>query len=428
MRSSSGSALQRASTSADPRLLAAEVVARVEARAAHASRLLADARPATRELVLGSLRWRLTLDHLLKPHLRQPLASLDAPLRAVLRIGLYEATRMGTPAAVAVSEAVRVAKLLAPRGSGLVNAVLRRAVAGPWPAPDDESIPLSIRYSHPPWLVDRWQATMGPEPTRAALDADQQPAPLCLLAAATRRDELEAAGCRLEEHPFVAGVLVCREGAPAAVAAVRAGRAYAMDPTAVAVARVLPEVTGATVDLAAAPGGKTLVLTSEHRGSAPFAFDRHLGRTVLMRANLAGARRPVAIGVADAGAPPLRQASCAAVILDAPCSGTGTLRRHPEIRWRLHPEDLHELAATQRGLARSAAALLAPGGYLLYATCSLEPEENGEVVSDLGLAPVGVDDALPSGLPRVALATGGTLIAPSPWGDGFTVHLLRCGS
>jgi 16S rRNA (cytosine967-C5)-methyltransferase len=411
----------------DPRRQAVAALVRVEEHGAHAARLLSDAPPATRELVLGSLRWQLTLDHLLRPLLHTPLASLDAALRAGLRVGLYEAKRMGTPAAVAVSEAVRVAKALAPRGAGLVNAVLRRAVAAPWPDRDDVQMPLDVRVSHPAWLVSRWQGLLGDGAARAAFDADQEPAPLCLLAAATRRDELESEGCRLAPHPLVPGVLVCSEGAAAAVAALRAGRAYAMDPTAVAVARLLPEVAGTVVDLAAAPGGKSIVLAVERRRTAHLALDRSLGRAVLMRRNLActpGSARVAAV-VADGGAPPLRPGSCAAVVLDAPCSGTGTLRRHPEIRWRLRVEDLACLAAAQRDLARAAAALLAPGGFLLYATCSLEPEENAEVVGNLDLSPVAVDEALPEGVPFRTLGTGGIVIAPNAWGDGFTAHLLR---
>ncbi len=428
MPSSSGNGLPPASVSADPRRHAVEVLTRVDAHGAHAARLLAEALPATREMVLGSLRWQLTLDHLLKPHLRQPLAGLDAPLRAALRVGLYEAARMGTPTAVAVSEAVRVAKALSPRGAGLVNAVLRRAVAAPWPEPDDERLPLAVRFSHPPWLLKRWRALLGHDGAREALIADQTPAPLCLLATATRRGELEAAGCRLEEHPYVSGVLVCREGAAAAVAALRSGATYAMDPTAVVVARLLPAGNDTLVDLAAAPGGKSIVLAAARGAAGHVAVDRHLGRAMLMRGNFAGARVAVPIVVADAGAAPVRPGSCAAVILDAPCSGTGTLRRHPEIRWRLRPEDLAILATTQRGLAQAAAALLAPGGFLLYATCSLEPEENMGVVGELGLAAVPVSELLPSAVPRVALASGGTVIPPSRWGDGFTVHLLRRGS
>ncbi len=401
------------------------VLARVEAHSAYAARLLGGAAPVEREMVMGALRWQLTLDHLLERHLRTPLAGLDTRVRSALRLGLYEARRMRTPAPVAVAEAVRITKSLAPRAAGLVNAVLRRAVAEPWPDARDAGVPLALRYSHPAWLVERWSALLGEEATVAALAADQEPAPLYLLTAVSAVAELAAAGCALRPHAAVAGVAAVASGVEAAIAALRAGRAYAIDPTAAAVARVLPAVTGTVADVAAAPGGKSLVLASERPGGRQVAADRSLGRALLMRANLALAGRAPAVLVADAGAPPLRAGSCGAVVLDAPCSGTGTLRRHPEIRWRLRPADIGPLASAQRRLAAAAAALLAPGGFLLYSTCSLEPEENAEVVGALALAPVPVAPRLPEGLAAVALPTGGAVIPPGPGGDGFTVHLLR---
>ncbi|HUK12203.1 MAG TPA: transcription antitermination factor NusB [Thermoanaerobaculaceae bacterium] len=419
--------MRPASASADPRRRAATILARVDAQGAHAARLLADATPFEREVVLGALRWQLTLDHLLRPHLRRPLAQLDAPLRAVLRAGLYEAQRMDTPAPVAVAEAVRVAKSVAPRASGLANAVLRRASADPWPDPADESLPLSLRFSHPQWLIDRWVARFGEGATRSALAAGQRPAPLCLLAAATRGGWAEDAGVRLEPHPFVPGVEVVAAGGETVAEGLRQGRAYAMDPAAVMVARLVPDIPGVVADLAAAPGGKSLVLALERPRGTLVSADRNLGRVVLMARTLAlaGARpRPL---VADASAPAIRQGGCAVVLLDAPCSGTGTLRRHPEIRWRLRPADLPGLAAVQRRLARAAAALVAPGGFLLYSTCSLEAEENDAVVADLGLEPVAVEPLLPAAATRTVLAGGGVTILPSEANDGHTVHLLRAG-
>jgi 16S rRNA (cytosine967-C5)-methyltransferase len=401
------------------------VLARVDAHRAHAARLLVDAAPATREIVLGALRWQLTLDHLLAPRLRQALSALDPAVRAVLRAGLYETVRMGTPVQIAVSEAVEVAKATAPRAAGLVNAVLRRAADSPWPDPADERVPLWLRFSHPEWLVERWLARLGEEPTRRLLAANQEPAPLSLLAPAGVAGELERAGCRLEPHPHVAGLVTCREGTAAAVEALHTGRAYAIDATAVVVARMLPAARIMAVDVAAAPGGKSLVLALEQRPARHLALDRHLGRVVMMRGNLAAAQRRPFLAVADGGLMPLRPGSCDAVLLDAPCSGTGTLRRHPEIRWRLRRGDLAALAATQRRLARAAADLLAPGGYLLYATCSLEPEENAEVVEGLGLVAVPLEDRIPEGVPRLRAGGGGTVLLPHQWGDGFTAHLLR---
>ena len=211
------------SRSADPRLRAVTALARVEAHGAHAARLLGDASPAEREMVLGVLRWQLTLDHLLAPHLRRPAAGLDPAVRAALRAGLYEALRMRTPVPVAVAEAVRVARRLTPPAAGLVNAVLRRAVAATWPDPADPGTPLALRYSHPDWLVERWRSLLGEDALATALAADQQPAPLSLLAAAARCEELEAAGCRLVPHAVVPGVVTVAAGAEAAVAAIRAG-------------------------------------------------------------------------------------------------------------------------------------------------------------------------------------------------------------
>jgi 16S rRNA (cytosine967-C5)-methyltransferase len=191
------------------------------------------------------------------------------------------------------------------------------------------------------------------------------------------------------------------------------------------VARLVPDTDGLIVDLTAAPGGKSLVLRRERRRARHVALDLHLGRVALMRRNLGQSRGIVA---GDGTAPPLRPASCAAVLLDAPCSGTGTLRRHPEIRWRLRLADLAGLAAVQRLLASAAAALLAPGGVLVYATCSLEPEENTDVVAGLGLKPLAVDPLLPDGVPRVEMPGGGVVIPPSAGGDGFTVNVLRRGA
>ncbi len=400
----------------------------MDARAAHAARLLADAQPLTRELVLGVLRWQLVLDTLLARHARLPLSGAEPEVRAVLRCGLFEAARLSTPVPVAVAEAVRVAKALAPRAAGFVNAVLRRAVAEAWPDAGDEATPLALRMSHPEWLVERWLALLGREAAREALASDQQPAPLTLLASVSDPEALAAAGCRLEAHPWASGVLVAREGAEAAVSAIKTGRAYAIDPTAVVVARLLPETSGLALDVAAAPGGKSLVLAGERRRCRHLACDRHLGRSLLMRDNFRLLDRAPSVVAAEGTQPPLRAGSCSAILLDAPCSGTGTLRRHPEIRWRLGPGDPAKLAALQRRLIEAGAELLAPGGWLLYSTCSLEPEENAGVVADLPLEALPLAGRLPSGVPFVELPTGGVVIPPTPLGDGFTVHLLRRAS
>lgn len=395
------------------------ILARVEAYQAHAARLLRDAAPLTRELVLTTLRWQLTLDHLLQPSLHQPLSHLEPAVRACLRMGLAEAQLLSTPPPVAVAEAVRVCKSFVPRASGLVNACLRKAVQTPLPRPEDPSLPLWLRYSHPQWLVERWQRRLPPEILEQALAAAQAPAPLCLLVPVSRIPPEVST----RPHPYVAGVEVVEAGAAAAAAAAAAGRAYAMDPTAVAVARLLPPGPR-MLEIAAAPGGKSLVLGLEHPERFRVALDLRLARVRLLAKAVRLIPRPPALLVANGCRPPLRPGSFDAVLLDAPCSGTGTLRRHPEIRWRLTQGQLEQLAQLQRGLLSSAARLVAPGGYLLYATCSLEPEENEGVVASCGLPVAPVAQRLPSDLPRVQLPSGGVLIPPGAWGDGFVVHLL----
>ena len=404
------------------------MLARVDADGAFAARLLGDAAPIVREMVLGVLRWQRTLDWLIAPVLKMSPRKVEPAVRAVLRLGLFEARRLDTPVPVAVAEAVRVAKLMAPRAAGLVNAVLRRAVATPWPDPDDDTVPLGIRFSHPDWLVARWRRLFGEKLLRQALAANQTPAPLCLLDAATDLAGLTAAGCVLEPHPWAQGVSVVRSGASLAVEELRGGRAYAMDPAAALVARLLPVAPGEpAVDLAAAPGGKTLLLCME-RGVSALAVDRHLGRVGMMRRNLARTGGRAVVLAADAALPPLAPRSCAAVLLDAPCSGSGTLRRHPEARWRLDEAALADRAVLQRELIAAAATLLRPDGRLLYSTCSVEGEENADVVAGSGLTVVPLAQLLPSAVPRVELPSGGVVIPPGADSDGFTAHLLRSGS
>ncbi|MCX7895117.1 MAG: RsmB/NOP family class I SAM-dependent RNA methyltransferase [Thermoanaerobaculum sp.] len=406
-------------SSVDARREAARVLARVDAQQAHAARLLDGAPPLTRELVMLVLRWQLTLDHVLQAVTHRPLSLVHPAVRACLRMGLAEARFLRTPPAVAVAEAVRVCKVLLPKAAGLVNASLRRAVQQPWPSPEDEGTPLWLRYSHPPWLVERWQRRLPENLLLQALASAQQPAPLCLLAGVSQLP----AGVGASPHPFVPGVLVVTEGGSQAAQACAGGKAYAMDPTAVAVARLLPRGQR-LLELAAAPGGKSLVVGLEQADSLRVALDLRVGRVRLLARAVRLLTSPPRVLVGDARRPPLRRHSFHAVLLDAPCSGTGTLRRHPEIRWRLTSRHIAELAQLQQELLASAVNLTAPGGHVLYATCSLEPEENEEVVQRLGLPVTPMTHGLPPNLPRLELSSGGVLIPPGPWGDGFVVHLL----
>lgn len=367
----------------------------------------------------------MVLDRLLAPHLRQPAMTLDPEIRAALRVGLYEALRMDTPVPVAVAKAVRVARAVVPAAAGLVNAVLRRAVAGGWF--EDDDAPLWLRHSHPQWLVERWGAWLSADQIEAVLHANQQPAPMYLLASVSPLEDLADEGCVMSPHPYVPGVLHVVHNAGAVAAWLKRGRGYAIDPHAVAVARLLPDVKGPTVDWAAAPGGKSLVLGSERPTGWRVACDRHLGRVRAMREtlHLHALAAPPRVVAADGTAPPFRPGSLAAVLLDAPCSGTGTLRRHPEIRWRLTAGEFASLQVLQRRLLAAAAAAVRPGGFVLYATCSLEPEENSEVIGSAPLDVVPIRAERVRGFPVHHLAGGGVVLLPGEWGDGFTAHLLR---
>jgi 16S rRNA (cytosine967-C5)-methyltransferase len=185
--------------------------------------------------------------------------------------------------------------------------------------------------------------------------------------------------------------------------------------------------TGArVVDLCAAPGGKSMLMARLGDWGRMVASDVALGRARLMRQTIERASG-CAVVTADATAAPFAAGTWDLVMLDAPCTGTGTLRRHPELKWRLRPESVSEMAELQRRLFRGGLDLLAPAGILLYVTCSVEPEENEGVVSDLppGCGIESLTGALPAGVPWIPTTAGGIRILPHSAGDGFTMHGIR---
>jgi 16S rRNA (cytosine967-C5)-methyltransferase len=211
------------------------------------------------------------------------------------------------------------------------------------------------------------------------------------------------------------------------MAAVTAGAFYAQDPSSQLVAHLgasLMADGARVVDLCAAPGGKSALLHRLGRPARHVAVDLHLGRARLMRRLVGDAAHLVA---ADAAEPALRPRAWDLVLLDAPCTGTGTLRRHPELRWRLQPEGIDGLSALQRTLVAGAVPLVAPGGVLLYATCSIEPEENEAHFHSLpeGFDLVDLQPLMPPATPAVTTGAGGLRILPHADGDGFTMHAVR---
>jgi 16S rRNA (cytosine967-C5)-methyltransferase len=351
-------------------------------------------RAFTRELVYGTLRLRGRLDHILACFSTRPLDRLDPDILDVLRLGAYQLTETsGVPSYAAVSESVELARHTAARGAdGFVNAVLQslRRGAGECTFPAFDSDPvahLTTWGSHPRWIVERWLAHFGAAATRRLVDIDNQRPRLyvrLLGDPAAARQRLAGLGITAEPER-VDGRALALEAADVA-RALQHSPVIVQDPAAGLVASFSAVPHHARVlDLAAAPGGKALALAAERAGSDRFvaAADISARRMARLRQNVARLSRPAPAGldalplalvVADARLPPFR---CGDVVLiDAPCTGTGTLRRHPDGRWRLQPQDLTALVSLQAELLDAAAGLVAPGGLLVYATCSLEPEEN----------------------------------------------------
>lgn len=350
----------------------------------HAAAPLADAdRRLAQELVYGVLRLRGRLDYLIDRLVSGGLRRLEPDVLDILRLGAYQLTELDrVPAYAIVSEAVEAARESSNVGAArLTNAVLRRlsregADAEAFPRGEVDPVGyLSSWGSHPAWLVERWLARW-PFPQVEALVEYNNRRPAVYLTVLGARD---GAVDTLRAHAIAA------EPAPSSPASVRVESAHVarslelveavvQDPGAAAVvdyAGLDPQI--AVLDLCAAPGGKAAALAA--RGHTVWAFDRsrsRLERLLESKRRLGLGRLHVA--VADSTRIPVSVAE--AILLDAPCSGTGTLARHPDGRWRLRLADLERLVTLQSQLLDAGARALAPGGLMIYATCSLETEEN----------------------------------------------------
>jgi 16S rRNA (cytosine967-C5)-methyltransferase len=384
------------------------------------------------DLVYGTVRSQRRLDDLLAQVLKRPVPRLDPPVRAALRLGAYQLLH-DTPPHAAVASTVDAVAARSPRAKGFVNANLRALtrLPQPWPEPADDATALS----YPDWLVTRLTAELGATDARAALAAMNEPAAVTLrpdprrVTPAALTDELRAAGAEVETGRLVPDALIVRGvGDPGRLDAVADGRATPQDQGSQAVVAVLaPEPGERIADLAAAPGGKATAI-AERVGSdgSVVALDVDAGRVRMID----GARHRIGLAhlfpvVGDGLAPPLVAASFDRVLLDAPCSGIGVLRRRPDARWRLQAEAIDELAALQRRLLTAAAPLVRPGGTLVYSVCTLTAAETVGVDEWAVEALPGFDALAPPGPPWRPHGRGALLLPQVAGTDGMFVLALR---
>ena len=357
------------------------------------------------ELAAGVLRTQSALDQRLAPLAARGWQRVDPPLREVLRLGAYQLTELDRiPRHAAVDTSVTLGRETAgAKAAGFVNAVLRkltdggrkgdgrgteREARGRGPSqsrPHSVPVPserLALAYSHPEWLVRRWVDRFGAAETERLLEWNNRRPALVLQPARLGFEELDRllteAGVEHQPAPFGAGIIITGGARPADLPGYDDGAFVVQDPAQAIVAwfaDLPPEA--AVYDACAAPGGKSIALGRHAR--AVISADRAPARVQRLATNLqrAGSGREHAI-VADALHPPVARAD--AVLLDAPCLGTGTFGRHPDARLRVDPGALATLAAQQRRLLDAAASAVRPGGLLVYSTCSLEPEEDAEQV------------------------------------------------
>ncbi len=336
------------------------------------------------ELVLGTLRRRGSIDAALAPLLTTGLARLDPPVRAALRLGAHQVLHLRVPDRAAVSEAVESVRARAPRATGLVNAVLRRLVReGAPPEPDAAKDPLgwlTTAGSLPAWLAERWLERLGPETAVARARALLLEPPATFRLNPRHADaEARVREAGLDPEPLaVPGAWQARSGRPSDLAS--QGVIHLQDQGSQLVGRLAAR-PGSILDACAAPGGKAMLIADVvGEWGTVIAAERSLPRLRTMAALVARWDATVRLVGGDARQPPF-VLPFDTVLLDAPCTGLGTIARHPDIRWRLQPGELSRQSKRQGALLESLAPLARAGGRLVYATCSSEPEENEHVVT-----------------------------------------------
>jgi len=362
----------------------------------HVSALRGVDRNLATELVMGALRWHGELDFQIERLSGKPLKYFDLEIATILRLGVYQIRFLEKiPKSAVVNEAVELTKSARKRSAaGLVNAVLRKCVSPTWrPAAQiaaelDPEVLESVRRSFPAWLLERWERNFGREATNAlAWTSNAVPRTTLRVCRGERREvqrQLAGEGIQTEPGKYACQALVVQSGNVQASRAVRGGWVVIQDEASQLVAAlVAPQRNQRVLDLCAAPGIKTRQLAEALGHGTLVACDLSAPRLRTM-VRLVRERIPTGVSLPmvrlDARSSLPFGSTFDRILLDVPCSGTGTLARNPEIKWRLQPSDLPRLAPAQEKMLTNALAVLAPGGRLVYSTCALEPEENEQVV------------------------------------------------
>lgn len=392
------------------------------------------------DLVTGTLRWRGAIDYQLARTSGKPLDRLDPEVLDALRLGAYQLLYLErVPASAAVNDSVNLVKAARLKSAAsFVNAVLRRLARArmglSWPPRARVVEYLSVVHSHPEWLVTRWVARFGADVAEAWIRFNNIPPMLTLAANRTRTDRdalagrLGAEGVKTEPTAVAPHGLRITEGRSLNTPAFRTGLCLVQDEA----SQLIPEVVAArpghrVLDACAAPGGKTVALAAQVGAKGMVvATDVRARRMRVLQATLARCQVANAhpVQISRSAALPFDDGVFDAVLVDAPCSGLGTLRRDPDIKWKRAPEDLMAFAESQVALLQRVARVVRPGGQLVYSTCSSEPDENEAVVRaflagahDFALQPLHTLDDVP---PKVrALATPGGSLRTDPARDGL---------
>lgn len=372
------------------RVSAFDILLRIETEKAFSSVLLpiyeeklaANDRALCHELVLGALRRQMYLDKLIEYFAGEK--KLDIAVRIALRLGIYQLLYLDkVPTYSAINESVNlVQRAKKTSAKGFVNAILRRVGEGV-PAFDfaDEIEQISIETSHPRWLIEKWEQSFGIDEARELAVANNT-VPRVAFRFSPKGAELETRD--LDRSEFVDGCYVAPSLDPELRSMAEAGEIYVQDEASQMVSRYVAELLpdgSSFIDICAAPGGKTTHVAAIGSASLIVAGDLHASRIRTLRSTCARqGLDSVNIVQYDAEVSlPFAEDSFDVVFVDAPCSGTGTIRHNPEIRYFLQSDDFSALASKQRSILENASKVVRPGGRLIYSTCSIEREENEEV-------------------------------------------------